>query len=128
MQKPAYYPLHSDRYNHLVVSLTFPGKDLTGCTLHGQIRPKVNATTGAVVDLPQTTNPVISGLKIEAASMEGSVVRLCVIASDLASFISSTDEDDVIARYDIKVLEADGFTENIWLYGPFIIRAGVDNA
>lgn len=131
MQNPAYQPLYADRYNPLVATLTFQGKDLSACTLHAQVRPKVNATSGAVANLAWTTNAAATGFMLLNTVTVGdrvdTIVRLCITHTDLASFITSLDTDDVFARYEIKITEADGFTENVWAYGPLVIRAGVDN-
>jgi hypothetical protein len=132
MQNPAYQPLYADRYNPFIATLTFQGKDLTACALHAQVRPKVNATTGALATLAWTTNVAATGFMLLNTVTVGTridtVVRMCITQADLANFITSLDEDDVFARYEIKITEADGFTENVWAYGPFVIRAGVDNA
>jgi hypothetical protein len=127
MENPAYQPLFADRYNPLVLTVTFPGKNLTGCVVHGQVRRKVNSITSPVADLPIVTIPVDSGFMLLSASPTGSSLRMCVTKEDLALFTSADDAGDVYVRYDITVTEADGFTSNVWVYGPLIIRAGVDN-
>jgi len=127
MQSPSYIPIYADRYQPFVGTITLNGKDLTGCTVHGQIRPKVNATTGAVVSLAAVGSDTVTGFRVLSASSQASVIRMCVSSADVAQFTSSLDLEDVFTRYEIKIKEADGFTNNVFVYGPFVIRAGVDN-
>jgi hypothetical protein len=132
MQKPAYLPLYADRYSHFIQTLVFHGKDLTGCALTAKIRDRVNSTTTPVVSLTNQTSTTITGLRLHGVDTSGpspiSTVIMTVLKTDIDDFISSLDEGDVTARYELKIKETDGFTEAVYCSGPFIIRAGVNDA
>lgn len=131
MDQPAYVPLQADRYNPFTGLIAFVGKDLTGCTIHGQLRPEVNSTSEVVVNLAVVTLVDVTGFIVESIGVvDGimkSLVRLTVTSEDVLSLVTDDNPDDISARYEIKITEVDGFTQNVYLYGPFLIRAGVDD-
>lgn len=150
MQNPGYLPIGADRHTACFRTLEFLATDLTGATFALHVRAQKEAGGAALIDLANTASTSADGVRIiyggtDTVANHIAAGRLAVVpdgytsASSLAlSLIAiqvtevtieavaapSPAESDLTLAWDIHVTPSGGIKER-WLYGPFVIRAGV---
>ncbi|WP_404713203.1 hypothetical protein [Sphingomonas sp. MMS24-J13] len=127
-------PLAVDRWTPFVRILTFKGVNLTGATLHAQVRVTADAPGDPLIDLPPTSTPGVEGIRLVSVDTTGvvpvSTVEMRIAAASLANSAKapsappSATGSDVTLAWDLHVTPSGGDKQR-WLYGPFVIVAGV---
>jgi hypothetical protein len=126
--------LYADRWTPFFQTLTFKGVDLTGATLHAQIRQTADAVGDPLIDLPQTSTAGAEGLRFVGVDSSGivpvSTIEMRILAATMADSSKAPEPPlsrlgtNVALAWDLVVTPSGGDKQR-WLYGPFIIVAGV---
>lgn len=129
MEQPGLLPLHGDRWTPFVRTLSFSGIDLTSAVLKAQIRLSGDTPGSPLVDLDTVITAGTEGLRLlSAALVDGvmtSVVYMRINESTMEGLPAGNEPgDDVELAWDMHITPAGGVKEK-YLYGPFVVRAGV---
>lgn len=128
MLKPGLLPLSADRFTPFIATLTFVGIDLTAAVMKAQVRDRKDG--GAVrADLATVTLANTEGLRLlSAGTVDGvmtSVVYMRVNEATMEAMpLGAEIGDDLDLYWDLQVTPSGG-VKGVYLYGPFIVRAGV---
>jgi hypothetical protein len=148
MQSPGRLPLYGDRWTPFARTLQFEGVDWTGATFAMQVRDRkdggqVRADLDTVVSASAegvrliyggtaTVAAHIAAGRIEEApegmasddSLALSLVGVRINESTMEAMTPATEiGDDATAYWDLHVTPSGGL-KDLYLYGPFFIRAG----
>jgi len=131
MQHPGRLPLSGDRWTPLARVLRFNGVDLTGAEFRAQVRLYPDAPGDPLVDL-RTAGPGVEGVRLVAVeSVAGKPVSTVLVSigeaamGNLPGAAAAGGEagEDAALHWDLVITWSG--TKQRWLYGPFIVRAGV---
>lgn len=128
MQSPGKLPLAGDRWTPFVRTLTFRGIDLTGAVLKAQVRDRKDG--GYVrADLATVETANTQGLRLlSAGTVDGvltSVVYMRINESTMEAINAATEVGDDAALYWDMHITPSGGVKQLYLFGPFTVRAGV---
>lgn len=149
MEQPGRLPLHGDRWTPFVRTLQFEGVDFTGATFAMQVRDRKDggelradlatvATASAqgvriIYGGTDTVANHIAAGRIEEApegmagtdSLTLSLVGVRINETTMEAMTPATEiGDDAEAYWDLHITPSGGL-KDLYLYGPFYIRAGV---
>lgn len=149
MQSPGRLPLAGDRWTALTRTLEFEGVDFTGATFAMQVRDRkdggalradlATVFSGAAQGVrliyggTATVSAHIAAGRIDAVpdgmtadqSLILSLVGIRINESTMEAMTPATEiGDDATVYWDLHVTPSGGL-KDLYLYGPFIIRAGV---
>lgn len=128
MLRPGLLPLSADRFAPFVATLTFEGIDLTGAVLKAQVRDRKDGGT-VRADLATVTDEDTEGLRLLSAGLvDGVMTSVVYVLIDEATMESIPEAaaigDDLDLYWDLHVTPSGG-VKGVYLYGAFIVRAGV---
>ena len=127
MNQPGLVPLRADRWTPFVQRLQFRGVNLTGATLHAQVRLAAETTGDSLIDLANTS---LGGDGLALVSLDTSgPIPISMVEMRLGNVSAhvpgpSRPGLDIILAWDLHVTPSGGDRQR-WLYGPFIVSAGV---
>lgn len=128
MLRPGLLPLSADRFTPFIATLTFAGIDLTGAVMKAQVRDRKDGGT-VRADLATVTLANTEGLRLLSAGLVAGVMTSVVYMRINEATMDAMPEaapigDDLELYWDLHVTPSGG-VKGVYLYGPFIVRAGV---
>lgn len=150
MLTPGYLPLGADRHTPCFRTLELLPIDLTGGAFSMQVRAQKEAAGAALIDLTATASTTANGVRLVyggtdtianhiaagrlTAAPQGystgdslalSLLSIQIAQTTIEALASAVrPEDDLYLEWDIHITPSGGNKER-WLYGEFVIRAGV---
>lgn len=146
---PALIPLAGDRRTPFTATLQLEEIDLTGAVLAAQVRLYPDAPFDPLVDLAQVTTGAAEGIRIiyagsdtvanhiaagrieeapqgmaDADTLELTLLGIRINETTMEGMPEGQPGQDIAFAWDAHVTPS-GELKQKWLYGPFVVRAGV---